>query len=296
MNEPPWLQKAVQTLSLGLSQLSVPVVVGREPSGERTVEDEQERRSAMSGMVTLMKMQDLTGKVAVITGASSGIGEAAARLLVAEGVSVVLVARRRERLKALAAELGEAASVIEADVGDRAQVAALFDQVRDRFGGVDLLFNNAGLGVNSRFEASDPADWKRMIDVNLFGVLNCTQAAIPLLRGRPGAMISSVSSVGGRYGVESWSVYSATKFAVVGFHDALRKELGPEGIRVSVIEPGAVWTEFGHNVSEALDERRKALAALTSEDVAQALVYAFAQPPNVLVEEILLRPVLQVAP
>ncbi len=243
-----------------------------------------------------MKMQDLTGKVAVITGASSGIGEATARLLVSEGVRVVLVARRRERIAALVEDLGDAAVALTADVGDAAAVAAVFAEVEQRFGGLDLLFNNAGLGVNARFEASDPADWKRMIDVNLYGVLHCTQAAIPLMRGRAGAMISSVSSVGGRYGTESWSVYSATKFAVVGFHDALRKELGGEGIRVSVIEPGAVWTEFGQNVSDAMRERRESLDALTSEDVAQALVYAFAQPPRVLVEEILIRPVRQVAP
>ena len=243
-----------------------------------------------------MKMQDLTGKVAVITGASSGIGEATARLLVSEGVRVVLVARRRERIAALVEDLGDAAVALTADVGDAAAVASVFAEVEQRFGGLDLLFNNAGLGVNARFEASDPADWKRMIDVNLYGVLHCTQAAIPLMRGRAGAMISSVSSVGGRYGTESWSVYSATKFAVVGFHDALRKELGGEGIRVSVIEPGAVWTEFGENVSEAMRERRESLDALTSEDVAQALVYAFAQPPRVLVEEILIRPVRQVAP
>ncbi|WP_082445694.1 SDR family oxidoreductase [Sphingomonas sp. Leaf20] len=241
-------------------------------------------------------MQDLTGKVAVITGASSGIGEATARLLVSEGVRVVLVARRRERIAALVEDLGDAAVALTADVGDAAAVASVFAEVERRFGGLDLLFNNAGLGVNARFEASDPADWKRMIDVNLYGVLHCTQAAIPLMRGRAGAMISSVSSVGGRYGTESWSVYSATKFAVVGFHDALRKELGGEGIRVSVIEPGAVWTEFGQNVSDAMRERRESLDALTSEDVAQALVYAFAQPPRVLVEEILIRPVRQVAP
>ncbi len=243
-----------------------------------------------------MKMQDLTGKVAVITGASSGIGEATARLLVSEGVRVVLVARRRERIAALVEDLGDAAVALTADVGDAAAVASVFAEVERRFGGLDLLFNNAGLGVNARFEASDPADWKRMIDVNLYGVLHCTQAAIPLMRGRAGAMISSVSSVGGRYGTESWSVYSATKFAVVGFHDALRKELGGEGIRVSVIEPGAVWTEFGQNVSDAMRERRESLDALTSEDVAQALVYAFAQPPRVLVEEILIRPVRQVTP
>ncbi|MGI4858781.1 MAG: SDR family oxidoreductase [Janthinobacterium lividum] len=243
-----------------------------------------------------MKMQDLTGKIAVITGASSGIGDAAARLLVEEGVHVVLAARRRDRLDALAADLGSAATVIETDVADAGQVNALFATVRERFGGLDLLFNNAGLGINARFENSDPADWKQMIDANLYGVLHCTQAAIPLLRGRDGAMICSVSSVGGRYGVENWSVYSATKFAVVGFHDALRKELGPERIRVSVIEPGAVWTEFGENVSEALQSRRAQLDALTSENVAQALVYAFAQPGNVQVEEILMRPVLQTAP
>jgi NADP-dependent 3-hydroxy acid dehydrogenase YdfG len=241
-------------------------------------------------------MQNLAGKVAVITGASSGIGEAAARLLVAEGVRVVLVARRRERIDALAEELGEAALALTADVGNAAQVAAVFGEVQQRFGGLDLLFNNAGLGVNAPFEKSDPADWTRMIDVNLYGVLHCTQAAIPLLRGRPGAMICSVSSVGGRYGVANWSVYSATKFAVVGFHDALRKELGDEGIRVAVIEPGAARTEFGANVAEAMAERWAQLDAMTGEDVAQALVYAFAQPARVLVEEIMLRPVKQIAP
>jgi NADP-dependent 3-hydroxy acid dehydrogenase YdfG len=243
-----------------------------------------------------VKMQDLAGKVAVITGASSGIGQAAARLLVNEGVHVILVARRLDRLAALAKELGAAATVVQADVADPAQVKGLFDQVRARFGGLDLLFNNAGIGISAPFEDSAPEDWKTMIDVNLYGVFNCTHEAIALMRGRPGAMISSVSSVGGRYGVQNWSVYSATKYAVVGFHDALRKELGADRIRVSVIEPGAVWTEFGQNVSEAIKERREKLDALSADDVAQALVYAFAQPANVLVEEILLRPVLQMAP
>jgi NADP-dependent 3-hydroxy acid dehydrogenase YdfG len=243
-----------------------------------------------------MKMQDLTGKIAVITGASSGIGQAAARLLVEEGAHVVLAARRLDLLAALAEELGDAATVVQTDVTDAAQVTALFAMVSERFGGLDLLFNNAGLGIHAPFAASTPEQWKTMIDVNLYGVFNCTHAAIPLMRGRPGAMICSVSSVGGRYGVENWSVYSATKYGVVGFHDALRKELGPDGIRVSVIEPGAVWTEFGHNVSTALNERREKLNALGAQDVAQALVYAFAQPANVLVQEILMRPVLQVAP
>lgn len=243
-----------------------------------------------------MKMQDLTAKIAVITGASSGIGEAAARLLVEEGAHVILVARRVERLQELAAELGDSATVMQLDVADAAAVTTMFATLESRFGGVDLLFNNAGLGISSPFESSDPAGWKSMIDANLYGVLNCTQAAIPLMRGRAGAMICSVSSVGGRFGAATWSVYSATKYAVVGFHDALRKELGDEGIRVSVLEPGAVWTEFGENVSDALLTRRTELEAMKSEDVAQALVFAFAQPANVLIQEILMRPVKQIAP
>jgi NADP-dependent 3-hydroxy acid dehydrogenase YdfG len=244
-----------------------------------------------------MKMQDLTDKVAVVTGASSGIGEATARLLIAEGANVVLVGRREERITLLAQELGDKAIPIVADVTDATQVKALFTRVREMFGGLDLLFNNAGLGIHGAFADSRPQDWRLMIDTNVFGLFSCTLAAIPLLQDRPGAMIASVSSTGGRYGVEGWSVYCATKFAIVGFHEALRKELGVQRIRVTVIEPGAVWTEFGHNVPEQeLHDRRQSLDALTPDDVAQALVYAFAQPPHVLVQDILVRPVKQIAP
>jgi NADP-dependent 3-hydroxy acid dehydrogenase YdfG len=244
-----------------------------------------------------MKMQNLTGKVAVITGASSGIGEATARLLASEGVHVVLAARRGDRIKTLAQEIGDMATVVVTDVTDINQVSALFKQVKEQFGRLDLLLNNAGLGVYAPFLDSAPDDWHRMIDTNLLGLLNCTWAAAPLMKGRSGAMIASVASTGGRYGVEGWSVYCATKYAVVGFHETLRKELGGDGIRVSVVEPGAVWTEFGQNLSEqALRERREALDALHPEDVAQAIVFAFAQPPRVLVQEILVRPVKQTAP
>ncbi|HEY0297001.1 MAG TPA: SDR family oxidoreductase [Bordetella sp.] len=244
-----------------------------------------------------MKLENLTGKIAVVTGASSGIGEAAARLLAAEGMKVVLVARREDRIRELAREIGEAAVAITADISDGVQVAAVFDQVRERFGALDLLFNNAGMGINGRFVDSKPEDWKTQIDVNLYGVLHCTHAALPLMRGRVGAMVSTVSSVGGRYGIDGWSVYNATKFAVIGLHDALRKELGGEGIRFSVIEPGSVWTEWGHNVPEdAMKKRRETVDALTAEDIANALVYSFAQPPRVLIEEMLIRPVKQIAP
>ncbi len=244
-----------------------------------------------------MELNSLEDKVAVVTGASSGIGHAAARLLAAEGTHVVLVARSADKLETLAAEIGDRAIVQAADVGDRAAMKRVFETVESRFGGLDLLFNNAGVGYNNPFETSTQEEWKATIDANLYGVLHCTQLAIPLLRGRKGAMISTVSSVGGRYGLAGWSVYNATKFAVVGFHDALRKELGPEGIRVSLIEPGAVHTNWGFNVPrDKMQERRDSLEALTSEEVARALVYAFAQPANMNVQEMLLMPTRQTAP
>jgi NADP-dependent 3-hydroxy acid dehydrogenase YdfG len=244
-----------------------------------------------------MKLEDLTGKVAVITGASSGIGEATARLLAAEGAKIVLVARRADRIEALAAELGDNVIAVPADVSDAAAVRAVFDTVADRFGGLDLLVNNAGVGIWGKFAESDPNDWKTQIDANLYGVLHCTHAALPLLKGRPGAMVATVSSVGGRYGIEGWGVYNATKFAVIGLHDCLRKEHGEAGLRFTVIEPGSVWTEWGDKTPDGmLDKRRTALDALQSEDIANALVFAFAQPARVLIEEMLVRPVKQIAP
>lgn len=244
-----------------------------------------------------MKFRDLKDSVAVITGASSGIGQATAKALVEEGVKVVLVARSKDKLQALAKELGDLAVVKVADVADEDAVARVFAEVKKEFGGVDLLFNNAGVGYNNVFEKSTREEWKATIDANLYGVFNCTQLAIPLMRGRKGAMISTVSSVGGRYGIAGWSVYNATKFAVVGFHDALRKELGGEGIRVSLIEPGAVHTNWGFNVpADKTKERRDSIEALNADDVANALVYAFAQPAHVNVQESLIMPTRQVSP
>ncbi len=243
-----------------------------------------------------LRMRDIRGQVAVITGASSGIGAAAARALHAEGMQVVLAARNRERIQALARELGDGALALPTDVGDAAQVGALFDQVKQRFGGLDLLCNNAGVGYHGAFEHGDVEQWKATIDTNLWGVLHCTRAAIGLMRGREGAMINTVSSVGGRRGVEGWAVYCATKFAVVGLHDTLRKELGPQGIRVSLIEPGSVYTEWGYNVpAEQMKARRDSVQALHAEDIAQALLWAFAQPAHVNALESLILPTRQVA-
>ncbi len=244
-----------------------------------------------------MEIRDISGSTAVITGASSGIGEAAAHVLAAEGVRVVLAARSAKRIEALADRLGDLAVAVPTDVGDPEQVAALFDLVRERFGGLDLLFNNAGVGYFAKFEEQNREEWRRTIDANLYGVLYCTQHAIPLLRGRPHSMISTVSSVGGRYGLSGWAVYNATKFAEVGFHDALRKELGEDGIRVSLIEPGAVYTNWGYNVPpDKMKARRDDMEALHAEDIANALVYSFSQPGNVNVQEMLIMPTRQTAP
>tara|TARA_R110001583_G_scaffold24480_2_gene89277 strand:- start:2188 stop:2922 length:735 start_codon:yes stop_codon:yes gene_type:complete len=244
-----------------------------------------------------MQLRDLSDMTAVVTGASSGIGAAAARALIAEGMNVVLSARSVDKLNGLAEELGERASVMVADVADRGQVARLFSFAKERHGGVDLLFNNAGVGYAGPFAESDPADWQRTFEANVFGVFNCTQEAIPLLRGRSGTMISSVASVAGRRGVEDLAVYSASKFAVVGFHDALRKELGNEGIRVSLIEPGAVYTNWGHGFAEGeLKQRRDELQALSAEDIARLLVFGFAQPANVNLQEICVMPTRQLQP
>ena len=244
-----------------------------------------------------MSHKNVSGKVAVVTGASSGIGEAAAKALGKEGMKVALFARGADKIGALAKQIGNDAIAVAGDVGKPEDVKKLFAKVNENFGGVDLLFNNAGLGIFGKFADSDPADWKTQIDTNIYGILYCIHAAIPLMRRRPGALISTVSSVAGQYGLENWSIYAATKFAINGLHDTLRKELGPEGIRLSLIMPGPVWTNWGDKVPDGvMQKRREALDALTPDDIAQALLYSFATPPNVMFEEIIIRPVLQTVP
>lgn len=240
---------------------------------------------------------DISGKTAIVTGASGGIGEATARLLAKKGMKVALFARSKDKIEALAEEIGNGAIAIAGDAANPADVERLFSAVKAQYACLDLLFNNAGLGILGKFETQDPADWKAQIDVNIYGVLYCTQAAIPLMRGRPGALISTVSSVAGIHGLPNWAVYSLTKFAVNGFHDALRKELGEEGIRTSIIAPGPVWTNWGDKVPVgAMQTRRETLDALSPDDVALALFHSFATPPNVMFEEIVVRPVKMVSP
>lgn len=240
---------------------------------------------------------ELKGKVAVVTGASSGIGVAAAHALVDQGMSVVLVARREDRIKALAQQLGDHAVPVVADVASVEEAKKVFDIVRKRFGGLDLLFNNAGVGIASPFVDSTPEQWRSQIDANIFGVLNYTHAALPLLKGRKGATICNVSSVAGSRSFENWAVYCATKFAIKGFSDSLRKELANDRIRVASINPGHVYTEWGFNVpSDTMRKFRDSIEALHPNDVANALVYVMKQPASVVVNDLEIRPTLQANP
>ncbi|HEX2032378.1 MAG TPA: SDR family NAD(P)-dependent oxidoreductase [Actinomycetota bacterium] len=183
-------------------------------------------------------MSSLAGKRCIVTGASSGIGEATARRLAKEGAEVVLVARREERLRALAGELGERASWVTADVSHEADVEAL----RDRVERLDVLVNNAGVPGGGAFAEVDLERLRLVADVNFFGVVRCTKLFLPLLE-RSGGHVVNVASIAGRYALPGAAVYSATKHAVVAFSESLYHELKPRGVMVTVINPGLVATE-----------------------------------------------------
>ncbi len=187
----------------------------------------------------------LAGRVAVVTGASSGIGGATARLLAKEGCNVVLAARREDRLIALAAELGEGTLVAPTDVSDPAACAALVARTLERFGSLDILINNAGLGLYGSIAEGDPEDWRKMFDVNVLGVLYTTRAAVrQMLRQGAGDVLFVSSLAGRRVPRADGTVYAATKHAVNAIAEGLRMDVHEKGIRVINVEPGLVRTEF----------------------------------------------------
>ncbi|MFC5063055.1 SDR family oxidoreductase [Actinomycetospora atypica] len=243
----------------------------------------------------------LDGTIAVVTGASSGIGNATARALVAEGATVALLARRRDKLEDLAAELGERAEVREVDVTDADAVReAVEGVVRDR-GRLDVLVNNAGYGTMDPALEADLAEWRKMVDVNLTGVLATTHAAVSHLteaaQGPRGvADVVTISSVAGRVvnGPGS-NVYAATKHAVNAFSEALRQELGPKHVRVGLVEPGLVDTELTNSGRENTPDASSAseLGVLEAEDIADAVVYMVTRPRRTAVNEMLVRPTEQ---
>ena len=248
----------------------------------------------------------LEGAVALVTGASSGIGEATAKALAAEGVAVSLVARRRDRLEALAEGIegtGGRALVIEADVTDR-EVA--FDSVArtvSEFDRLDIVVNNAGLMLLGPMAEAPTEEWDRMIDLNLKGLLYVTQAAIPHLKhaaaGSPMevADLINISSIAGRKVRAGMGVYNLTKHGVGAVSEALRQELTMEGVRTTIIEPGIVATELTDHIRDELREGVKAaigqIEPLQSEDIADSIVWAVTRPRHVSVNEILIQPTQQ---
>jgi len=240
----------------------------------------------------------LAGRKIAITGASSGIGEATAEALVAAGASVALGARRVDRIEALAQRIGseEAKAVaIEVDVGDEAQARNFVEQAQDELGGLDCLVNNAGVMLLGSVEGTDTDEWRRMVDVNVLGLLYCTHTALPILREGGGGDIVNVSSVAGRHANAGSAVYNFTKFGVTGFSEALRQEALHSKVRVTCIEPGFVETELqGHNndtVQKMIDGLQEKIGdLLQASDIATAILYALSQPPHVSINEVLVRP------
>ena len=246
----------------------------------------------------------LSGRVAAITGASSGIGEATALALSQAGAAVSLGARRVDRLEALAAKIegsGGRAIAVECDVADEASAHAFIAATVEQLGGLDILVNNAGVMLLGPIEGADTDEWRQMMDVNVLGLLYCTQAAMPHLRDGGHGHIVNVSSVAGRTASAFVGVYNATKWAVTGFSEALRQEAAMSKIRVTCVEPGMVETELpSHNTNPLVVERIDKLKekygeVLEAEDIADAILHAVTAPPRVNVNEVLIRPSGQVS-
>jgi NADP-dependent 3-hydroxy acid dehydrogenase YdfG len=244
---------------------------------------------------------DLDGRVAAITGASSGIGEATALALSRAGAAVSLAARRADRIVDLAAKIsdeGGRAIAIPTDIVKEGDAKAFIEGTRADLGRLDILVNNAGVMLLGPVIGANTDEWRTMVDVNVLGLLYCTHAVLPIMGEQGSGHIVNISSVAGRHANAGSAVYNFTKFGVNGFTEALRQELAPANVRVTVIEPGFVETELqGHNthpmVIDALEKMRQEVEPLQADDIAGAILYAVAQPQYVAVNEMLVRPAAQ---
>ncbi len=240
----------------------------------------------------------LSGKVALVTGASSGIGDATARALAAAGADVVVTARRVDRLDSLVKELereGVKAHAIAADLLNDDDNKRIVTETEEKFGRLDILVNNAGVMLLSPVADANPVDWRRMLELNVLALMISSQAALPGMKKRGGGDIINISSTAGRTANPAGGGYSATKFGVVAFSEALRREVQKDKIRVCVIEPGLVETELRDHIPDPatkkfLDTWAESLRQLQPEDIANAVVYVASQPAHVNVNEILIRP------
>jgi NADP-dependent 3-hydroxy acid dehydrogenase YdfG len=245
----------------------------------------------------------LEGTVALVTGASSGIGEATARALASAGASVALAARRADRLEELSGQIrhaGGTALPIEADVSSTEQASGAVERTVSELGRLDTLINNAGVMLLGPIQDAPLEEWQRMLDVNIAGLLYCTHAALPhLLRAaddgpRRVADIVNISSVAGRVARLGSGVYNLTKHGVGAFSESLRQEVASRHVRVSLIEPGAVATELrSHNrpeIQDQIEKRFSSVEVLEADDIADAILYTVTRPRRVAINEVLIRP------
>ena len=240
-------------------------------------------------------MLNVEKKVIVITGASSGIGEATAKLLAKHGATVVLGARRSERLEAIAKEIRTAGGTAEyqtLDVTQRSQLEAIVQFAQSKFGRVDVLINNAGVMPLSALDQLKVDEWDRMIDVNIKGVLYGIAAALPVMKAQKAGQILNLSSIGGHAVSPTAAVYCATKFAVGAISEGLRQEVGGD-IRVTVISPGVTESELADSISDeaakkGMQEFRK--ISIPASSIARSILFAIEQPDDVDISEIIVRP------
>ena len=241
----------------------------------------------------------LTGKTALVTGASSGIGRSTALALAAAGANVALVARRAERLKDLAAQIeaaGGQALALAADVTVERDAARAVEDAVSHFGGLDILVNAAGMTQTGKVENGDLADWRYVFELNFWAGLYTARAAIPALKANGGGDIVNISSTAGRRAVgATFGPYAASKFALTAFNESLRAEVTLAGIRVCIIEPGATATEIHEHIKdekvrEFTRQHVEKDGAMQPEDVAAAIVFTVSLPPRVNISQLVIRP------
>jgi NADP-dependent 3-hydroxy acid dehydrogenase YdfG len=243
-------------------------------------------------------MAELDGRTAIVTGASAGIGPAVVRKLHAEGLNVAFCARRQDRLQALAGALGDRAHPAVVDLKDEGQILAFMDEVKQRFGGVDVLVNNAGLGHNTGLVEGETEKWREMLELNVLALSVCTREALADMHARTGeGHVVHISSMAGHRVPPGSGMYSATKYAVRALTEGLRRELRERGSKVTVtsISPGFVRTEF-HDVyygDGKPEDPYGGLEVLEPEDVANAVWFAISQPSRVGIHDVLMRPAEQ---
>jgi len=236
-------------------------------------------------------MESLSGKIIIITGASTGIGAATARCLVKLGCKVVLTARSADKLAQLAGELGPAALAVPGDVTNEVDVQNIVTQTMDKFGGIDVLLANAGIYIPGNIYEGSPNDWARLIDTNVTGVMRCVHAVLPQMMAKKSGDILVTSSISGFSDIHWEPIYSASKHAMQSFVHTVRRQMIPFGIRVGSIAPGPVANELWGIYDQAEIDRRVAeRSALCSEDVAEAIVFMLSQPAHITIRDLVMLP------